>query len=40
MFRIAEVVLVGAINRRESRGGHARIDFPVRDDANFLHHTL
>ena len=40
MFRVAEVVLVGAINRRESRGGHARIDYPSRDDSNFLHHTL
>jgi succinate dehydrogenase / fumarate reductase flavoprotein subunit len=40
MFRVAEVVLVGAINRRESRGSHARTDYPVRDDANFLHHTL
>jgi len=40
MFRIAEIVLLGAINRRESRGGHARIDYPARDDANFLHHTL
>jgi succinate dehydrogenase / fumarate reductase flavoprotein subunit len=40
MFRVAEVVLVGAINRRESRGAHARLDYPNRDDANFLHHTL
>ena len=40
MFRAAETVLVGAINRRESRGGHARTDYPRRDDANFLHHTL
>lgn len=40
MFRVAEVVLVGAINRRESRGAHARLDYPQRDDANFLHHTL
>ena len=35
-----EVVLLGALNRKESRGGHARTDFPTRDDANFLHHTL
>jgi len=40
MIRIAEVVLIGAINRKESRGGHARTDYPDRDDTNFLHHTL
>ena len=40
MFRVAEVVLVGAINRKESRGAHARIDYPKRDDSKFLHHTL
>jgi len=40
MFRVAEVVLMGAINRKESRGSHARTDFPKRDDKKFLHHTL
>ncbi|HEX9678117.1 succinate dehydrogenase/fumarate reductase flavoprotein subunit [Nitrososphaera sp.] len=40
MLRTAEVVLVGALNRKESRGAHARIDYPTRDDANFLRHTL
>jgi len=40
LIRAAEVVLVGAINRKESRGSHARTDYPKRDDANFLHHTL
>jgi succinate dehydrogenase flavoprotein subunit len=40
MLRTAEVVLVGALNRRESRGAHSRIDYPYRDDANFFKHTL
>jgi succinate dehydrogenase / fumarate reductase flavoprotein subunit len=40
MLRVAETVLVGAINRKETRGSHARTDYPVRDDGNFLHHTL
>lgn len=40
MIRTAEVVLVGALNRKESRGAHARIDYPTRDDTNFLRHTL
>jgi len=40
MFRVAEIVLVGAINRKESRGAHARTDYTKRDDVNFLHHTL
>jgi len=40
MFRVSEIVLLGAINRKESRGAHARTDYPKRDDVNFLHHTL
>ncbi len=40
MFRVAEIILIGAINRRESRGAHSRTDYPRRDDAHFLHHTL
>jgi len=40
MLRTAEVVLVGALNRRESRGAHSRTDYPIRDDTNFLKHTL
>jgi succinate dehydrogenase / fumarate reductase flavoprotein subunit len=40
MLRVAEVVLMGAYNRRESRGAHARTDYQSRDDINFLKHTL
>ena len=37
---IAEVVLAGALARKESRGSHSRRDFPQRDDVNWLKHTL
>ena len=40
MLKIAEVVAYGAIRREESRGSHTRIDYPDRDDDNYLKHTL
>jgi succinate dehydrogenase / fumarate reductase flavoprotein subunit len=40
MLDVAEVIAACAVNRRESRGGHSREDYPKRDDANWLKHTL
>ncbi|MGD9816809.1 MAG: succinate dehydrogenase flavoprotein subunit [Hyphomonadaceae bacterium] len=36
----AVVTVAGGLNRTESRGAHAREDFPDRDDAHWMKHTL
>jgi succinate dehydrogenase / fumarate reductase flavoprotein subunit len=40
MLELAEVIVVGAYARTESRGAHARRDYPVRDDTRWMKHTL
>ncbi|MCO1582149.1 succinate dehydrogenase flavoprotein subunit [Crossiella sp. SN42] len=40
LLELAEVLVQGALNRKESRGGHAREDYQQRDDVNFLRHTM
>ncbi|WP_413318678.1 succinate dehydrogenase flavoprotein subunit [Agrococcus sp. 1P02AA] len=40
LLDLAEIVVVSAINRKESRGAHMRDDYPTRDDVNFMQHTM
>ncbi len=39
MLEFSKFIVVGALQREESRGGHYREDFPERDDEKFLKHT-
>ncbi|HIQ46809.1 MAG TPA: FAD-binding protein [Sulfurovum sp.] len=39
MIESAKIVVVGALKREESRGGHFREDFPTRNDEKFMVHT-
>jgi succinate dehydrogenase / fumarate reductase, flavoprotein subunit len=40
LIQQAVVTVYGALNRTESRGAHAREDFPDRDDEHWMKHTL
>src|SRR5229473_1674050 len=40
MLDAAEAVVFSALARQESRGSHQRTDFPKRDDAKYLKHSL
>jgi succinate dehydrogenase / fumarate reductase flavoprotein subunit len=40
LLDLAEVVVFSARNRKESRGGHMRDDYPKRDDENYMQHTM
>ena len=40
LLDLADTMVVGAIERTESRGAHSRTDYPERDDENWLKHTL
>jgi succinate dehydrogenase/fumarate reductase flavoprotein subunit len=40
MLDCAEAIVASALERKESRGAHTRIDMPERDDKNWLKHIL
>jgi succinate dehydrogenase / fumarate reductase flavoprotein subunit len=40
LLDLAEVLVYSARNRKESRGAHMREDYPLRDDKNFMVHTM
>ncbi len=40
MLDVAESMIAAALQRQESRGAHQRTDFPKRDDAKYLAHSL
>jgi succinate dehydrogenase / fumarate reductase flavoprotein subunit len=40
LLDLAEVIVIGALERKESRGGHFREDYTHRDDVNFMRHTM
>jgi succinate dehydrogenase / fumarate reductase flavoprotein subunit len=40
MLDLAEVIVLGALNRQETRGSHYRLDFKERNDRDWLKHTL
>ena len=40
LMQLARVTALGALHREESRGAHARDDYPERDDERWMKHTL
>lgn len=40
LAQVSELILLGCLNRNETRGAHCRVDHPVRDDESYLHSVV
>ncbi|MBI2136330.1 FAD-binding protein [Candidatus Woesearchaeota archaeon] len=40
LLKFSEIIVLSALNRKESRGSHTRADFPKRDDIKYLKHFM
>ena len=40
LLKFSEIIVLFALNRKESRGSHTRADFPKRDDVKYLKHFM
>jgi succinate dehydrogenase / fumarate reductase, flavoprotein subunit len=40
LLKLSKAVIASALWRKESRGSHFRVDYPKRDDVNFLAHSI
>jgi succinate dehydrogenase / fumarate reductase flavoprotein subunit len=40
LLELSEIIAQGALGRTESRGAHSRLDYPVRNDKDWLKHTF
>ena len=40
MLDLSEIIIESSLERKESRGSHFRLDYPVRNDKEWLNHIL
>ena len=40
MLDLSEIIIESSLERKESRGSHFRLDYPIRNDKEWLNHIL